>query len=256
MRGSLTQLQVVYALLLRETKTRFGRNQLGYLWAVGQPVAYIAMFAGLYFLIGRLVPPGMSVIAFLTTGFVPFSLFRETANRCVSAIGSNKGLLFYPQVRPLDLVLARAVLESATHVVVMAVLLGGMALYDGLPRIESLLEVLAGLGLASALSFSLGLLCCGLNVYSPSIERLFPIVTRVFFWTSALFHPLESLPRKVRDIFLLNPLTHAIELVRDGWFPGYGARHVDVWYPMAWVLILLFFGLSLERTARRRLELT
>lgn len=256
MRGSLTQLNVVYALLLRETKTRFGKNQLGYLWALGQPILYIAMFAGLYHLIGRLVPPGMSVIAFLTTGIVPFSLFRETATRCVSAIASNKGLLFYPQVRPLDLVLARAVLEGATHVIVMAVLLGAMALYDGLPRVESVLEVLAGLGLASALGFSLGLVCCGLSVYSPTVDRLFPVVTRVLFWTAALFHPLESLPKKMRDIFMLNPLTHAIELVRDGWFPGYGARHVDVWYPMAWVLVLLFFGLSLERTARRSLELT
>ncbi|HKY35447.1 MAG TPA: ABC transporter permease [Polyangiaceae bacterium] len=256
MRGSLTQLHVVYALLLRETKTRFGANQLGYLWALGQPILWIAMFAGLYYLIGRLVPPGMSVIAFLTTGIVPFSLFRETASRCVSAIASNKGLLFYPQVRPLDLVLARAVLEAATHVVVMAVLLGGMALYEGLPRVNSLLEVLAGLGLASALGFSLGLVCCGLSVYSPTVDRLFPIVARVLFWTCALFHPLESLPKKMRDIFLLNPLTHAIELVRDGWFPGYGARHVDVWYAMAWVLVLLFFGLSLERTARRSLMLS
>lgn len=256
MRGSLTQLQVIYAILLRETKTRFGQHRLGYLWAVGQPVLWIAMFAVLYHLIGRLVPPGMSMIAFLTTGIVPYSLFRETSGRCLSAIDANKGLLFYPQVRPLDLVLARAVLEGVTHLIVMTGLMAGVALYEGLPRIDSLLDCLAGLGLASGLGFSLGLVCCGLSVYSPTVERLFPILGRVLFWTSALFHPIESLPKEARDLILLNPLAHAIELVRDGWFAGYAARHVDPWYPTAWILVMLFFGLSLERTARRSLELS
>src|SRR5215216_777475 len=109
MRGSLTQLQVIHALLLRETKTRFGANQLGYLWAFVQPSLWIGMFLVFDSLFGRTAPPGMSLVAFLTTGIVPFSLFRETTNRCVSAIEANKGLLFYPQVRPLDLVIARAI---------------------------------------------------------------------------------------------------------------------------------------------------
>jgi capsular polysaccharide transport system permease protein len=256
MRGSMTQLQVVYALLLRETKTRFGATQLGYVWALAQPLMWIGMFALIYSLVGRLVPPGMSIIAFITTGIVPFQLFRETASRSVSAIDANKGLLFYPQVRPLDLVVARAVLEAATHVVVMAILMGGLALWEGEPRVDSWLQTLAGFALASALGVSLGLVFSGLSVYNSAVDRLFPSLIRIFFWTSALFHPIETVPQGAQKVLLLNPVTHAIELVRDGWFQGYTARHADPWYPVAWVLILLFFGLSLERVARRHLELT
>ena len=256
MRGSLTQLQVVHALLLRETRTRFGANQLGYLWAFAEPLLWILMFVSFYQLFGRLTPPGMSIVAFLATGIVPFSLFRDTAQRCMSAIEANKGLLFYPQVRPLDLVIARAVLEAVTHVIVMVLLLGGLALWEGPPRIDNLLETAAGLALASGLGASLGLLCCGLSVYSATIDRLFPSIIRLVFWCSALFHPVESVPKAVRDILLLNPVVHAIELTRDGWFPGYGSRHVDPWYVIAWILVFLFFGLTLERMARRRLELS
>jgi capsular polysaccharide transport system permease protein len=256
MRGALTQLQVVHALLLRETKTRFGANQLGYLWAFLEPALWIGMFVGFYGLVGRLTPPGMSVVAYLTTGIVPFSLFRDTAQRCMSGIEANKGLLFYPQVRPLDLVIARAILEAATHLGVMALFLGGLALFEGPPRIDSLLETFAGLGLASAFGAAVGLLCCGVGVYTPVVERLFPSVVRLGFWLSAVFHPVETLPRNVRDILLLNPLTHAIELVRDGWFPGYDARHAEPAYVLGWIIVLAFFGLSLERMARRRLELS
>jgi capsular polysaccharide transport system permease protein len=256
MRGALTQLQVVHALLLRETKTRFGINRLGYLWAFLEPALWIGMFIGFYGLFGHITPPGMSVVAFLTTGIVPFSLFRDTAQRCMSAIEANKGLLFYPQVRPLDLVVARAVLEAATYLGVMTLFMGGLALYEGPPRVESLLDTFAGLGLASALGTSVGLVCCGLSVYSPTVERLFPTLLRLVFWGSAVFHPLETLPKPMRDVLLLNPVTHAIELVRDGWFPGYGARHVDPGYVLWWILVLSFFGLSLERMARRHLELS
>ncbi|RYZ04773.1 MAG: hypothetical protein EOO73_22560 [Myxococcales bacterium] len=256
MRGSLTQLQVVHALLLRETKTRFGANQLGYIWAFVEPLLWIGMFVAFYGLFGRMTPPGLSVVAFLATGIVPFSLFRDTAQRCLSAIEANKGLLFYPQVRPLDLVIARAILEGATHLIVMVLLMGGVALWDGALRVDSWLETLAGLALALGLGASLGLLCCGLSVYSATVERLFPSFIRLIFWASALFHPVETLPKAARDILLLNPVVHAIEMTRDGWFPGYQARHVDGSYVCAWILVFLFFGLTLERTARRRLEVS
>jgi capsular polysaccharide transport system permease protein len=256
MRGSFTFLHVLYALLLRETKTRFGTNRLGYLWAFLEPALWIGMFIGFYGLVGHIAPAGLSVTAFLVTGIVPFSLFRDTAQRCMSAIEANKGLLFYPQVRPLDLVVARAVLEAMTHLGVMALFMGGLALYEGLPRIESLLGTLAGLSLAAALGASMGLVCCGLSVYTATVERIFPSVLRLAFWGSAVFHPVESLPQAVRDVLLLNPVTHTIELVRDGWFPGYDARHTDAVYVLAWILVLSFFGLSLERTARRHLELS
>lgn len=254
MRGTLTQLQVVHALLLRETKTRFGDSQLGYVWALTQPLLWIGTFTAFYYLLGRLAPPGMSMVAFLATGIVSFSLFRETASRCLSAINANKGLLFYPQVRPLDLVGARALLETITQLIVLGLLMGGLALYEGEFVVDSVLQIALGLGLAAGLGASFGLVCCGLSVFSPSVERLLPGLLRPVFWLSGIFHTVESVPKGFRDVLLLNPVTHAIELVRDGWFPGYYARHADPWYPAAWILVLSFFGLSLERVARRRIE--
>jgi capsular polysaccharide transport system permease protein len=256
MRGALTQMHVVFAVLLRETKTRFGDNQLGYLWAfIGQGLM-IGMFIAFYRVFGRVAPSGMSLVAYLTTGIVPYSLFRDTAVKCRAAVDSNKGLLFYPQVRPLDLVIARALLEAVTYLGVMALFLGGLALYEGPPRIDSFLRAFMGFALASALGAGLGLLCCGLSIFTPTVERLLPSVLRVTFWFSAVFHPVESLPKAMRNVILLNPLTHAIELVRDGWFPGYHARSADPFYVLTWILVLAFLGLSVERMARRRLELT
>ncbi|HXK17377.1 MAG TPA: ABC transporter permease [Polyangiaceae bacterium] len=254
MRGALTQLHVVHALLLRETKTRFGVNRLGYLWALIEPALMVGMFAAFYGTYGHMVEPGINIVAFITAGIVPFSLFRDTAGKCMSGIAANTGLLFYPQVRPLDLVIARAMLEFVTAVVVLVLFMGGVMLWTGETNIESWLETLGGLTLAAGLGASFGLICCGLSVYSSNVEHVMPSVLRPLIWFSAVFHPAESVPKGYRDILLYNPLVHAIEMMRDGWFPSYHAHYINPWYPMMWILIMLFLGLTLERITRRRLE--
>jgi capsular polysaccharide transport system permease protein len=253
--GALTQLHVVHALLLRETKTRFGVDRLGYLWAIIEPALWIGTFAAFYSSYGHLAAPGINIVAFITAGIVPFSLFRDTAARCMSAISSNTGLLFYPQVRPLDLVIARAILEFVTHVLVLGLFMGGIALWDGVTTIESFLETLGGLTIAAGLGASFGLLCCTLSVYSNNVERLLPTILRPLIWFSAVFHPVDNVPKNYREILLYNPLVHAIEMIRDGWFPGYRARNIDPWYPLMCILVMLFLGLTLERTSRRHLEI-
>jgi capsular polysaccharide transport system permease protein len=157
-------------------------------------------------------------------------------------------------VRPLDLVIARATLEFVTCIVVMALVFGGVMLWTGDTNIVSILETLGGITLTAALGTSFGLLCCGVSVYSSNVEVMIPSVLRPMMWFSAVFHSVDSLPTSYRNIMLYNPLVHAIEMVRDGWFPGYNARGIDPWYPMVWILVMSFVGLTLERAARRRLE--
>jgi capsular polysaccharide transport system permease protein len=256
MKGVLIQLQVIYAILLREVKTRFGEHQWGYAWALIEPALWVGTFVGIYHLMGRLAPPGMSMISFLVTGIVAFQLFRNTSSQAMAAIAGNKGLLFYPQVRPLDLVMARALLEGATQFVVFAVLMGVAALVEGELHIDSLLTTLAGMALAGGLGASFGLVMCGLSTLSPTVDRLHGPLLRPLFWLSAVFYPVDSVPTAFQNLLLKNPIVHSVEMIRDGWFPGYQTRHVNPWYPMAWILVLLFFGLSLERVARRRLQLS
>jgi capsular polysaccharide transport system permease protein len=255
MRGALTQLQVVHALLLRETKTRFGVNRLGYLWALIEPAIMVCMFAAFYSTYAHMPQGGTNVVAFISAGILPFSLFRDTAGKCMAGISANSGLLFYPQVRPLDLVIARAALEFVTSLVVMTLVLGGVMLWTGDTKIVSILETLGGVTLAAGLGASFGLVCCGLSVYSTNVELMMPTVLRPLMWFSAVFHSVDTLPNAYRHVLLYNPLVHAIEMVRDGWFPGYNARSIDPWYPLLCILIMSFIGLTLERAARRRLVL-
>ncbi|MCU0661587.1 MAG: ABC transporter permease [Myxococcota bacterium] len=255
-RGLAVQTEIVHAILLRETRTRFGAHQLGYLWAFIEPLLWIATFYGLFWLAGRTPPHGMDLVGFLATGIVPFLLFRETTHRVLVAISSNKALLFYPQVRPLDLVLARSILEMGTFLGVFVVLLGGAALLRGQLRIDNPLLVLLGLTMAGLLGTTLGLVLCALSVYTTVVERLAGPLLRPFFWVSGVFFSANDLPSQIRELLLWNPVMHAVELVRDGTFAGYTARYADLKFPFFVILCLAFAGLTLERVARAKLELT
>jgi capsular polysaccharide transport system permease protein len=255
-RGLMIQSEVVFAVILRETRTRFGRNKLGYLWALLEPTIMIVTFHVFYRLANRTAPVGMDLFSFIATGVVPYTLFMNSVTRVAESVNSNKALLFYPQVQPLDLAIARSLLEAATFAAVFILLLGGHAIITKDLEIDEPLRVIFGMGLVSLLGSSLGLVFCGLQQFSTVAERARGPMLRPLFWISGIFFTVESLPESVRGVMMTNPLLHCTELVRDGWFESYSDTHTDVFYVLAWVLGLMVVGLVLERAVRRRIELS
>ncbi|MDJ0761652.1 MAG: ABC transporter permease [Myxococcota bacterium] len=255
-RGLYAQLQVIHAILLREVMTRFGAYQLGYLWALIEPLLWLLTFAVMFFLVNRQIPDGMDLIGFLTTGIFPYMIFRQTVDRSMTAIAANKALLFYPQIRPLDLVIARCTLEIATLVTVFVLILAFNSLFNVPLVIDNLLLVMAGLAMAGMLGAVLGLTISALSVYSNIVERIIGPLLRPLFWISGLFFTANELPTAVRKIFLWNPVLHTVELTRDGVFTQYDSREVDIGYLAMCILVFAFLGLALERMARRRLDVT
>lgn len=256
-RGAIVQLEVVHALVLRETRTRFGAHQLGYAWAVIEPLLWIATFAVLYIIGRRQVPHDMPVIPFLATGVLTYQMFSKTASKSAEAINGNRALLFYPQVQPLDLVLARCALECATFAAIFVLVMMGYAFsIEAVPAVDDLGLVMLGLFCAAALGSSLGLALCMLGVVYGTIERLRAPLMRPLFWVSGLFYVLSDVPPAARELQLYNPVLHTVELVRDGWFIEYDAPFASASYVLAWSLGLTLLGLMLERVVRRKIELS
>ncbi|HSC87640.1 MAG TPA: ABC transporter permease [Polyangiaceae bacterium] len=255
-RGSFVQLQVIHALILRETKTRFGQSQLGYLWALIEPMLWIGTMIGMYAFGGTTSKTGMTMLGFIGTGIITYELFRNCQGRVMVAVSSNMPLLFYPQVQPLDMMIARVVLEYATWFSVFAVILGGEALWLGELRIDDPLRVMLGLILAGALGGALGSVFASLSVYSSSLDKFVSAVMRPMMFVSGTFFTFEDVPPQVAEWFVWNPVLHIVETVRDAWFPNYTSTRVNLWYPSLWIVGLTFLAITLERVVRPRLQVT
>ncbi len=256
LRGLTIQSEVVLAVVLRETRTRFGANKLGYLWALLEPSIVIVTFFTFFRISGRGAPAGMDLFSFIATGVIPYTLFANSVSRVAESVNGNKSLLYYPQVQPLDLVIARSFLEAATFAAVFIALLGANAVVHQELVFDSALVTVGGMALASALGTTLGLVFCCLGQISPAADRARGPMLRPLFWVSGIFFTADSLPDRARDAVLKNPVLHAVEMVRDGWFVDYSDAHIDVAYVMTWVMCLLLVGLLLERRVRKLIEMT
>ena len=71
---------------------------------------------------------------------------------------------------------------------------------------------------------------------------------------SSLFYVPGMMPDWARDALAWNPLLHAIDWFRAGFFAGYRPHWLDRPYLVILAVLALLCGLALQRGLRRRLS--
>ena len=248
-----TMARVIYALMLRETKTRYGRLQVGYLWAIIEPVLFITIM-GLVFKYLRLHDAmGMPLFQFLLTGFIPFMLFRDITMQGMSAVRQNQQLLYFPQVQVFDIGASRALLETVTFLIVfpfIAIMIGYLGIEP--VAVEDPLRILLATVMIMLYSFGLAMAFGSLLPLFPSIRFLIAgAFVRPMFFLSGVFFTIDIIPEELRPYAALNPMLQMIELMRSAYFPGYESSYVHYPYLAGCILLTLFAGLLMQRALRR-----
>jgi capsular polysaccharide transport system permease protein len=248
----VVQLRVIGALVLRETRARFGRSQLGYLWAIAEPLSYVILLSLIISSMGRHPPFGSDSALFFATGILPYFLFSNLVRSVGAAFDSNEALLTYPIVKPIDTLFARGALEIATSALVMIVMFTGLTIVNQTPGPASIqVLVVAMLGLALS-GFGVGTVNAVLGRLFSSWRQIYDTFARGFMLVSAVFFPLESLPTAIRDAVAMIPMAHGVELFRAGYYSNYHSTAVDAGYLLASGLVLSLMGLAAERAIRMR----
>lgn len=248
------QRAVLFALFVRELKTRFGGSWSGVLWVVLEPLANVLIMAAIFGSLHRAVSPSIEYPVFLVTGMLPFFLFRNLAFRLMDAIDANRGLFAYRQVKPMDAIVSRALLEvvlmSMVYGLTLTVL---MALgYDVLPARP--LELMGVSALLVMLGFSMGLFFAVATHGTPRVRAFIRVCRAPLYFLSGVVFAVRALPEELRWWLLWNPVLHLMELMRSCFFASYPMLPgVDASYVAGFALTFLILGLSLYRVRRRQL---
>lgn len=248
-RSSLTiTLGVWKALFLRESLTRLFTGRALWFWLIAEPVFHASYLIFIFTVIRVHSVGGVGTGIWILVGLLAFFTFRRTATQSKNGVSANQALFAYRQVKPIDAVLVRAVLEICTMAVVSITLLSGMALlgHDTLPA-DPLAVATAFLGLW-LLGLGFGLVTSVACELVPELDRLINLSMTPMYFISGVMFPASSLPQPYRDWLLYNPVVHGIEAVRLGFAPHYHAvPELSVSYLFAFSLILVFFGLALHK---------
>jgi capsular polysaccharide transport system permease protein len=253
---SLSQLRrVVWALIMRELITRFGRENLGVLWLVAEPMLFTIGVATLWSASGLNHGSNIPIVAFAVTGYSSVLMWRNAASHCADSVEANKNLLHHRGVTILDTILARMVLEisgATCSFIVLSVFfiyIGWMA-----PPVDALLVVCGWLMLAW-FGASLALLIGAGVAFSRVVERIWWPAAYLLFPMSGAAFMVEWLPRKLQTLVMYLPMVHGVELLRQGYFGNVVRTHYDVGYMAICCLVLTAAGFYLVREASKRIEL-
>lgn len=256
MRTQRTSLQImfdtVYALMIRELKTRFGAKKLGYFWALVEPAAQASIMAIIWSLMGRNSLSGVHVALFMVSGIMPFKFFSKLLPQLASSVQANKALFTYRQVSILDPIITRLIIELATYIIVFSLILASMAWMGFDVQMQDFLAFFGINMLLVFLSIGLGILLCVATAYWEDTTKVVAMVMMPMFIMSGIFFTATMIPPQYMYIFDWNPIFHIIELIRQSMFVSYTSPVGDWQYVAFVALVANAAGLMFYQVSRQR----
>jgi len=248
------QRRVLYALMMREVITRFGRQNLGVLWVFVEPMIFTLGVAAIWTAAGLHHSSSIPIIAFAVTGYSSVLLWRNCANHSIGAIAQNLGLLYHRNVRVIDVFLTRSILEIAGATTSFAVLSVYFIWIGWLTAPVDALQVVFGWLMLCWFGTVLALLIGAATAYSHVVEKLWGPASYLLFPLSGAAYMVDWLPTQMQQIVLTLPMVHGLEMLREGYFGNVVRTHYDLGYMATSCLVMSLAGLLVVREAGRRVE--
>lgn len=249
----MVQRRVIWALLMRELHTRYGRENIGFLWVIGEPILFCGGVTILWTAIRPAQEHGIPMTAFVITGYVPLTMWRHCLFRSIKAFESNGSLLFHRQVTPLDLILSRIILEIIGSLVAgLLVILAAIA--AGFMRSPADYGMLyLGLAIHILFCFGFALVIAPLSERSDIVEKSIQVLAYLAIPFTGAFTMEQWLPERLREFLLWSPMVDSIEIMREGAFGPMAHSHYSTSYDFGVSTLLLLVGLSMTLRIRRHI---
>jgi capsular polysaccharide transport system permease protein len=242
------------ALFLREALSRLFSRRAMWFWLLAEPIFHVTYLVVLLTVISLRHIGGVDVALWVMVGLLAFFMFRRTASQVSRAIGANLALFTYRQVKPIDTLLVRGLLEGFLMIIITTVLLtcaalAGHSVWPADPL--AVVEAFFGLWLVG---MGFGLVTSVASELVPEFDRVLNMVMMPIYVVSGVMFPLASIPQPYRDWLLLNPVAHGLEAARLGFASSYHAvPGLSISYIYGFALVSIFLGLALQRRFAARL---
>jgi capsular polysaccharide transport system permease protein len=246
---------VVFALLLREMLTRFGARRMGAFWMLFEPISHVAVMVLIIAVVRGRHAAGFDYPVFLLAGMIPFFLMRNISIKMMDSISANKALFAYPNIKPFDTFVARAIVECALSCCLYIILMAAMGFWLGYDiRIVKPIHWLLAMATGVIFAFGLGLIFSVAAELMPNSRTFIKILFMPLYLLAGIIFPIWTISNEYLHWLLWNPYLHIVDNLRYSTFEHYPrVDGISFLYPIEVSLILLFVGLGLYRVKRRQL---
>lgn len=250
-----TMARIVQALVLREIMTRFGRENLGFVWLVLEPLILTSFVMVAWSIIYGTTKHGVTIVQIVLTGYSMLSLWRHVVTRFLHCFRQNAGLLFHRNVRPMDTILARFFLETFGTLTSFFASYLVLFLLDMVPPIHDVLLLLSAWFLLAGFSFSVAIIVSALaEIWEPSEKFVQPLMYITIPLTGAFFM-VSWMPSDYHYALLLSPMINTVEMFRAGLFGPSIQTYYHPGYVVVVTVFMTAFGLLLMRKAQTQIRI-
>ena len=253
------EISVILAVADYENNRKASKSPLGNWEALVNPAQlmlfYIGMRLGFKLLRGNnpLAQGGstdmyFSIVVFIATGFSIAFLFRNVVTKALSGL-KLRAPLYYPRIKPLDILLALSINDIRALATLSFVLLGLVWCFTWSFQFDSPGLALCVYVLVAAMAIGFGLcvvFLAGLNKWIVRIIKR--LLQRTIIFTSGIFFATFELPAFTRPLVTWTPVLHAVELFRHSINNQYPIPGISLTYLIWCSVVLLGFSLVLYRT--------
>jgi capsular polysaccharide transport system permease protein len=253
--GWRVQTRIIHALMIRELITRFGRENIGFLWIMAEPLLFAGLVGLIWHMTKGATEHGISIIAFVATGYIPITLFRHGVSRSVAVFTVNQSLLYHRQIKITDFILARFIIELLGGMMAYAFMAVVLIQFGEFPVPANMGLLIAGWMLYAFFCLSLCLVIAPVSEMSEVLEKFIPVVTYIMIPFSGLFYLVDWMKPGIRDFLLLSPFVNGMEMMRKGIWGDDIVAHYNIWNPIGCAVVATMIGLILCRRVRRTLTI-
>lgn len=252
-KGWHIQTRVIGALMVRELTTRFGRENIGFLWIMAEPLLFASLVGTLWYFMKGPTEHGISVVAFCVSGYIPLVLFRHSVSRAVGLFKANMSLMYHRQIKIIDFILVRFIIEFIGHLMAYLFIAVPLWMLGIFPTPYHLGFFLLGWLYYSFFTLSVSFILAPLSEMSEVLEKFIPVTTYIMIPFSGAFYMVSWMVPQARGVLLYSPPVHGMEMMRFGIFGHHMTPYFDYFYPLAVSAVFLAVGLALCRRIRRKL---
>lgn len=238
------QAQIISALAYRDQAERIRKSPFGAVGLLVEPLLFVSMFLILRVLVRTAAAPLMNPVLLLGSGFILFFMFSKIALKAISGVARSQRFSELRRIRPLDVLIAGAVVEFQVYCVCIVLVVLAVSIYQWQSAIAYPGSAVAVFILVALTSLGIGLAALVVGHRLPVVKiAVDTLIRRLLFWTSGLFFSIATIPDFVRPFLLWNPLLHGIELFRHALVPTYPIPGISLGYLLIWAFVSLGFSM-------------
>lgn len=229
--GARQFLELWFAFVVRDLRTRYRGSYLGWLWSLARPLALLLVYGlviGVFLGAAQRVPEFM---IFVFTGIIAWQLFSSIVTGSIASLRGSASLIKKQRFPTAVIPLSVATVALFDAVIQACVLVVGYVIVRDAPSLGSLVYLLPSLLSALLLGLSLGMVLSAIGIYVRDVGFLTDVALMIGFWLCPIVYSFGFVSEAalsmgwsvewVTRLYMLNPMANVVVgFQRALWPPG------------------------------------